>query len=79
MYNEGVKGLFSPLDRKYCMYFYYLSLFSFCLMIFSMISLLFLLFEFQKNKNIIAGNISTILMLGIGYFSNRLLYTMCIR
>lgn len=79
MYSDKMKGLFSPLDKKYCMYFYYLSFISFCFMLFSIISLILLLTEYQKNKYIIVSNISTIFMLGIGYFSNRLLYTMCIR
>jgi hypothetical protein len=79
MYSDKMKGLFSPLDKKYCMYFYYLSFISFCFMLFSIIGLILLLTEYQKNKYMIASNISTIFMLGIGYFSNRLLYTMCIR
>ena len=71
--------LFSPLDKKYCSYFYFLSVFAFVLMIFSIISLLFLLAEFKMNKYIISNTISSIIMLGIAYFSNRLLYTMCVR
>ena len=79
MYGQEMKGLFSPLDRKYCMYFYFLSVFAFVLMIFSLISLIFLFGDFQKNKYVIMNSVSSIIMLGIAYFSNRLLYTMCIR
>jgi len=79
MYTQDVKGLFAPLDRKYCMYFYFLSVFAFVLMIFSLISLIFLFGDYQKNKYIIMNSVSSVIMLGIAYFSNRLLHTMCIR
>ena len=77
MYGKGFNGLFSPLDKKYCIYFYFLSLFAFVLMIFSLISIVFLLGDFQKHRFTIMHSISSTLMLGIAYFSNRLLYTMC--
>ena len=77
--NNDFGGLFSPLDKKYCLYFYFLSMFAFVLMLFSIMSLFFLLGNFQKNKLIIMNNVSSIIMLGIAYFSNRLLYTMCVK
>lgn len=79
MYTQEMKGLFSPLDKKYCMYFYFLSVFAFVLMCFSFISLIILFGDYQKNKFIIMNSVSSVIMLGIAYFSNRLLYTMCIR
>ena len=72
-------GLFGPLDKKYCSYFYFLSVFSFVLMVFSIISLIFLLGDVQKHRFVLMNTISSAIMLGIAYFSNRLLYTMCIR
>lgn len=77
MYGKEFNGLFAPLDKKYCIYFYFLSVFAFVLMIFSLISIVFLLGDFQKHRFIIMNSLSSAFMLGIAYFSNRLLYTMC--
>ena len=79
MYKKEISNLFSPLDKKYCMYFYFLSVFAFIFLIFSIISLIFLLGDFRKHKYVIMNMVSSSLMLGVSYFSNRLLYTMCIR
>ncbi len=79
MYSDEIKNLFSPLDKKYCMYFYILSVFSFIFMIISIISMIMLLGDFQKHKFVIMTSTSSIIMLAISYFSNRLLYTMCSR
>ncbi len=79
MYTKEISNLFSPLDKKYCMYFYFLSVFAFIFLIFSIISLIFLLGDFRKHKYVIMNMVSSSLMLGVSYFSNRLLYTMCIR
>ena len=79
MYTKGFQGLFAPLDKKYCMYFYFLSVFAFVLMILSIISIIFLFADIRKNKYVIMSSISSIVMLGIAYFSNRLLYSMCSR
>ncbi len=78
MFND-FGGLFSPLDKKYCMYFYFLSVFAFGFMLFSLINLIFLLGDYRKNKYAVNQTLSSVVMLGIAYFSNRLLYTMCVR
>ncbi len=77
MYDKQFNGLFAPLDKKYCVYFYFLSLFAFVLMIFSIISIILLLGDFQKHRYVIMNSVSSAIMLGIAYFSNRLLFTMC--
>ncbi len=77
MYEKQFNSLFSPLDKKYCVYFYFLSVLALVLMVFSLISIIFLLADFQKHRYIIMNSMSSIIMLGISYFSNRLLYTMC--
>lgn len=77
MYTKEISNLFAPLDKKYCLYFYILSVIAFIFMIFSVISLIFLLGDFNKHKYVIMSTISSIFMLGLSYFSNRLLFTMC--
>jgi phage-related holin len=71
--------LFGPLDRKYCTYFLFLSIISFVLMLISAGNLLFMLVESKKNWYHITQTFNALLMLGISYFSNRLLNTMCVR
>ncbi len=77
MYEKQFNGLFAPLDKKYCIYFYFLSVLALILMFFSVISIIFLLGDFQKHKYVIMNSLSSMIMLGISYFSNRLLFTMC--
>ena len=79
MYSKEINSLFSPLDKKYCMYFYILSVIAFIFILFSLVSLILLLGDYSKHKYVIMSTISSIIMLGLTYFSNRLLYTMCIR
>lgn len=79
MYSKEINNLFSPLDKKYCMYFYILSVIAFIFILFSLVSLILLLGDYSKHKYVIMSTISSIIMLGLTYFSNRLLYTMCIR
>ena len=79
MYAKEISSLFSPLDKKYCMYFYFLSVMAFIFLIFSVISILFLLADYNKHKYVIMSSVSSALMLALSYFTNRLLYTMCIR
>jgi hypothetical protein len=79
MYAKEINNLFSPLDKKYCMYFYFLSVFAFISLIFSIISLIVLLGDYNKHKYVIMNMVYSTLMLGVSYFTNRLLYTMCVR
>ena len=79
MYSKEINNLFSPIDKKYCMYFYILSVIAFIFILFSLVSLILLLGDYSKHKYVIMSTISSIIMLGLTYFSNRLLYTMCIR
>lgn len=68
--------LFSPLDRRFCDYFYYLQVFSFILFLFTLLSVVMLLVN-KKIRWDIA--IYSILYPFIMYFTHRLFYSMCIR
>ncbi len=73
---------FGPLDLKpeYCLYFYYLSVVLFVTFSFSTLGVLGHLITHRKNirwpivLNMISLSISSV----IAYFSNRVLYTMCL-
>jgi len=68
---------FSPLSKKYCIYFYWISVAMFVVLV-SMIITGIIAMCTIGNK----ANISTILfnlfIVFLGYFQNRLLYSMCV-
>lgn len=68
--------LFSPLDRRFCDYFYYLQVFSFILFLFTLLSVVMLLVNKKINWDIA---IYSVLYPFIMYFTHRIFYSMCIR
>jgi hypothetical protein len=70
--------LFGPLDRKYCLYFYYLSIFNLILLVFLVISSLYIIMT-SKNSGVFGFQmIFAVLTYAIFYFQNRLMYSMCV-
>jgi len=70
--------LFGPLDRKYCLYFYYLSIFGLLLLVFLVISSLYIALT-SKNSGVFGFQMVMVAIgYGIFYFQNRLLYSMCV-
>lgn len=73
--------LFQPLTKKSCDYFYFFAVAGFIMMIVFILVLLVSLLRYYKKMdakmiiNILAMIINSFLL----YFSNRLLYTMCIK
>ena len=75
--SQDFNSLFAPLNKKYCDLFYGISIFYFFLMISSIISLIFLFKDIKRNKFLIVNSVVIIVMLGINYIYNRLLFNMC--
>jgi predicted membrane protein len=74
-----MKTFFSPLDKKYCIYFLLLTMIFFTVLVFVIIAELIFVFKYFKQLNFRTVS-SGLLMLSnafLAYFSNRLLYTMC--
>ena len=74
---QDFNSLFAPMNKKYCDLFYGISIFYFFLMITSLITLIFLFKDLKKNKYTIINSVVMIVMLGINYIYNRLLFNMC--
>ena len=74
---QDFNNLFSPMDKKYCELFHAISVFYFLIMIMSVVSLIFLFKDIKRNKYVIANSIIVVLMLGVNYIYNRLLFNMC--
>lgn len=75
--TQDFNSLFAPMNKKYCDLFYGISVFYFFLMISSIVSLIFLFKDIKRNKFLIVNSVVIIIMLGINYIYNRLLFNMC--
>jgi len=69
--------LFGPLDRKYCAYFYLLSIIGFVLLAILVLSSLMVGLSKGKGLDFYMQMFSVALGYAIFYFQNRLLHTMC--
>ena len=74
-------NLFGPLNKKYCAYFYFFSVAGFIIMITFMLFILIFFVRFYKklNSHIMINLIMMVVNSFLLYFSNRLLYTMCLK
>ena len=72
-------SIYGPLDRKYCLYFYYLSVLGFVLFVLMVLSTLYIGITKKKDSTFFLSMFVASLGYGIFYFQNRLLYSMCAR
>ena len=77
---NSFKDLFTPLDKKYCDYFYYISIITYCFFIVILLTTLWCLaFETKKINYIFCMNsVSLMISSFLAYFVNRLMYSMCV-
>ena len=75
--NSTFMSAFSPLSGEYCNYFYYLTVLNFIILLYILLSALFIFF-FEKKRENLFQVILVALPTFIGYFTNRLLYSMCV-
>jgi len=68
---------FSALGTNYCDYFFYLTVINFILLIYILLSALYV-FLFDKKKETLFQIILISLPTFLAYFTNRLLYSMCV-
>lgn len=78
---NSLKDLFTPLDKKYCIYFYYISVISFSFFILIFLTTTWCLaFETKKiNLFFCMNSVSLMISTFLAYFVNRLMYSMCIK
>ena len=77
--NDLLDTFFGPLNKNSCIYFLLLTIIFFAVLLFALIIEIIYVIKNIKNLNI-RTFINTILIffnLFIGYFVNRILYTMC--
>jgi hypothetical protein len=68
---------FAPLDKTYCDYFFWLSVINFILVVYIILSAVYV-FLFEKKKENVMQILLVALPTFLGYFTNRLLYSICI-
>lgn len=69
--------LFGPINKKYCLYFYILSIVGFVYFAGFLISGVFIGLSKRKTFEYYVMLVSGALVFFLFYFQNRLLYTMC--
>lgn len=72
-----VDTLFGPLGKDYCIWFYFLSVFSFLSIIFAIVPAVFWGIKQGKGIEYYGTLVLGSFNLFISYFVNRLLYSMC--
>ena len=70
-------SLFGPLDKKYCLYFYILSITGMLLLMITIITSLYIGLTTKKDGIFYYQMLLVSFGYGIFYFQNRLLYNMC--
>ena len=74
---QTIKTAITPLSGEYCDYFYYLSMINLLLVLYIILAALYV-FLFDKKKDGIFHIILVSLPTFVAYFTNRLLYSMCV-
>ena len=75
----STQSLFGPLSRKYCDWFYWLSVFAFVFMIITIVSGMYGMLMHKLEMKYLAAIFWSASTYAVFYFQNRLLYTMCVK
>ena len=78
MSNDMMDYIYGPLPKDYCVYFYFLSIFGFILMIFTIVVGIFIGISQKKGSVFFLQVIIATFAYGLFYFQNRLLNSMCV-
>jgi len=71
--------IYGPLPKKYCIWFYFLSVVGFVFFILALVSYIILAFKKRRSGTFYLQAFSVLSVYGIFYFQNRLLYGMCVQ
>ena len=78
-FNAFMDAVYGPLDKGYCVWFYFLSIIGFVVFITSLLGLVIRLITDKKvDFYSIMAHLYFILTFFLMYFVNRLLHTMCV-
>jgi hypothetical protein len=74
-----LEGIFSPLSKEYCIWFYYLQMIGFIFLVVILLLTLYALTSGKPKKDMMFASFMMILTYAVFYFQNRLLYSMCVK
>jgi hypothetical protein len=74
--SDLMNKLYGPLPVKYCLYYYILSIITFLSFLVALGNLLLNLIRRKMDGTVIL-QLNLIIITFVGYFTNRLLYSMC--
>jgi hypothetical protein len=75
--DKLIDTLFGPIDNKYCLYFYILSVFAFVFCILALLLALYYIFINQKKVEVYLPLIIASFVYALSYLQSRLLSNMC--
>lgn len=75
--NSTLDYIYGPISKKYCLYFYILSVIGFVLLMFVLIMTVYSGFTKKHPMSFYLNMIMVALLYGMFYLQNRLLYNMC--
>ena len=78
MKSDLFNQLFGPMDKFYCLWFLYLSIFGFVLFVIAFVTFLMLAMTKKRSSNFYFQMFMVMLGYFIFYFQNRLLHSMCL-
>ena len=71
-------NIFGPLDKRYCLYFYYITIFFFVFIIFTIVNMLYHAVKNTGDSKFYVSGFAMLVSYAVFYFQNRLLYSMCV-
>ena len=72
-------SLFSPLDKSYCLYFYFLAVMGLFLFIFSLVGAVYMMATSKLDTKFYAQILMVVPVYALMYLQNRILWSMCIK
>jgi len=75
--SDFMNTLFGPLSGEYCLYFYYLSIFSMFLFVLAVVTGLITGLRRNKNFEFYVSVVGASLIYLVTYFVNRLMFSVC--
>lgn len=76
--NNLTEYFFGPLSKDYCIYFYFLTVYFFITTVMFVISSLYFGITKKKGLSFYVTSLLTTFGIGLIYFQNRLLHSMCV-
>jgi hypothetical protein len=79
--TDFMTTLFGPLNKEWCNYFLFLSMFMYVLFVIAVLTEIFFLFNHYKTLDLkmVVNGVLLLLNAFLAYIVNRLLYTMCVK